>query len=362
MKTKELKQFVTKAKKIYNKKNTLLVNEKVLIKDNQMIFTDLEFFLIWPCSFSVNNKLIDFPYLEKIVKKTKAKDIDIVESPDNENELIIKAGPSSFTTNEDFQVDEFPKLPKLESKTNDFITSVDAARIKKSLAYSANDDLRPAMNGVYLEKENIVSTDAHEMAYHKREKPGKTSVLLKRKTVGLMEDEQYNIQVGEKYSYLTGKTCTIVQYNEDERYPNWKAVIREGSPIQITGIDARKLIETLEEADISANQSSHMAIFHFSKEKGLLNIRARDLDFNKGYNCNLPFESMKGNSMSIGVNISRLLHILKNEKMDAVNFYLEDMTKVIHINDGLLLMPMMLDEVEDQYIYPSENELKAEIR
>ena len=356
MKTTELKKFTKKAKKIYSNKEPLFVCTKVFIKDDQMIFTDLNHFIIYTCDFTMRSGFIDLPFLHKIVSKVKSENIDIVPG-EKENQVLIKTDSSSFQCIENIQPEDYPSLPELKNQITENLSYKDVSRIKKSSAYSSSDELKPVLNTVLIDPGYIVATDTQKRAFHTREDPGKNQFILNTKTVELLDEGQsYEIQKGD-HIYLVNENMTIVQQGDfsDRTFPNWQSIIREKSDIVVYGLQVKPFIEALQESDIATNQGTHKVLLHIDPVRKIVNIRSKDTDFVVGYNCNLEVDKIQGDSLTVGINSTFMLSILKNEGFEKVNLFFEDDNYTMYINNDLLLALTDTSGIED--LEPTQQEL-----
>lgn len=362
MKTTDLKKFTNKAKKLHSKKNTVPVFDKILIKDGKMIFKNLENSIVYPCDFTMKNGIIDHNFLQKIVSKVKSKNIDIIVG-EKRNQVLIKTDSSCFQCIEEIDPRDFPSLLELTKQpVVENVSSEDVSRIKKSSIYALDDKLRPVLNTVLIDPGYIVATDAHRMSFHKRENPGENQFILTTKTIELLDQGQnYEIQKGG-HIYLNNEDMTIIQKEDfsDQKYPNWKSVIREKSGIAVRGLSVKPFIEALQESDIAANQASHEVLLYIDPSREIVNLRSKDLDFQTGYNCNLKAEKIEGEPLTVGIKTTFMLSILKNEDFQEVDLFFEDASHAMHINNELLLMLTNISEIED--LEPTVQELNQAVK
>src|SRR6201985_1850484 len=143
--------------------------------------------------------------------------------------------------------DNFPKEP-LADITTSFTTTSSAlvTAINKTLFAVSNDDLRPAMTGVFFEMDKkglqFVATDAHRLVRYKRKDvacPKTVSRIVPKKPLNLLksalpanEDELTISYNGNHLFVIHGSTqmsCRLI----DARFPDYKVVIPADNPYKL---------------------------------------------------------------------------------------------------------------------------------
>jgi len=349
MKTTELRKFCKKAKKIYDKNNTLPVLDCILIKDNQMIFYNLgRVVILKDVNFQLKKGLVPLDFFKKIVDKNK--EIDLI----NQNGTIaIKTLNSVYTLPNDIDTEDFPLLPEFKEKQKDKICLADIQRVKKSVNYTAKDKLRPVMECVNVTDRYIVATDAHILSFHKREKNGKFQFLMDKKIINILEDDDYQIIYDEKTTCLKGSVYEYYYKNEENKYPRWEGVLPSEFH-SFCKVTASNMKETLEEAEPAVNQASKTIKLFNAIDRNILHVRGNDIDFNIGYKCNLKAEN-SGNKLLIGVSLALLNKMFKTEEYQELNFKFVDEKSGMIINEEILLMPQELEWNEEEELNENYN-------
>lgn len=260
--------------------------------------------------------------------------------------------------------DEYPLTPALGS--NSVHVSVGASvilsGINRSLFATADDELRPVMNGVYFDitTENItfVASDGHKLVRNKSfaargdEKaafilPKKPATLLKN----LLPKEQGDVQIDfdDRNAVFTLEnyrmTCRLIE----GRYPNYNSVIPQGNPYKAV-IDRQMFISALRRVSVFSSAASSLIKLRF--DSNLIQISAQDIDFSTSAEETFICQ-YEGNPMNIGFKSTFLIDILNNISSQEVVMELNDPSRAGVIvpvdqedNDDLLmlLMPMMLND------------------
>ena len=234
--------------------------------------------------------------------------------------------------------------------------------ISRSLFATANDELRPIMNGVYFDLTPdslaIVASDGHKLVRNKNfsitsetpasfNLPKKPANLLKNiltKDGGdvLIKFDDRNAEIKYNDGVLN---CRLI----DGRYPNYNSVIPTDNPSQTT-VDRRALLSALRRVLPFASESSQLVRLHM--ENGHFEVSSEDIDFATSAKEQLSCE-YTGAPMSIGFKGSSLMEVLSNLNSDQVVIMLADPSRAGIIVPAeqpededvlMLIMPMLLND------------------
>lgn len=260
--------------------------------------------------------------------------------------------------------DEYPQAPALGG--NSVHMTIDAPillnGINRSLFATADDELRPVMNGIYFDitTENItfVASDGHKLVRNKTfaaradEKaafilPKKPATLLKN----LLPKEQGEVQIDfdDRNAIFTLGNYRMVCRLIEGRYPNYNSVIPQNNPHKAT-IDRQMLISALRRISVFSSQASSLIKLRLNENQ--IQISAQDIDFSTSAEETLICH-YAGNAMSIGFKSTFLIDILNNIAAQEVVLELADPSRAGVIvpaeqedNEDvlMLLMPMMLND------------------
>ncbi len=356
--------------RVINSKNPIAILESFLfeIKDGKLFLTASDGDNVMKTSlildevegegaFAVNNKnILD------AVKELPEQPLHINVNMD-EFRIMIEYQNGYY----DFPIISSTEYPVSRSVDEPFTTITLSSeilldKITRSLFATAQDELRPIMNGIYfdLQKDHlaIVATDGHKLVRNrntsiKSEKIA--SFILPKKPASLLkssitkEDNDVVIRFDSKvaeFSYVGGSlSCSLIE----GKYPNYNGVIPENNPNQIT-IDRKSLIGALRRVLPFASDSSEL--IRFSVSNSSLEVNAEDFDFSTKAKekiiCNYS-----GTPMSIGFKGSNFIEILNNLQGDDVNIELADPSRagiIIPVEQPenqdvlMLIMPMLLND------------------
>ncbi len=275
--------------------------------------------------------------------------------------IVYQNGLYNFTGQ---NADEYPRTQSMNDActTVTLPTTVLIDNISRSLFATANDELRPVMNGIYFDLTAdalaIVASDGHKLVRNKNftiksETPA--SFNLPKKPASLLK----NIlsKDGDDATIKFDDRSAEIQFSDgvmrcrliDGRYPNYNSVIPTDNPCQVT-VDRKALQSALRRVLPFASESSQLVRFHI--EKGRFEVSSEDIDFSTSAKEQLSCD-YSGSPMSIGFKGSSLMEILGNLTSDNIILQLADPSRAGIIvpaeqpeNEDvlMLIMPMLLND------------------
>ena len=260
--------------------------------------------------------------------------------------------------------DEYPKAQPISdgATTITINASILVDNINRSLFATAQDELRPVMNGIYFDLTAdslaIVSSDGHKLVRNKNfsvKSDVPASFILPKKPAQLLKAVlskdggdvvlKFDDRSAE-ISFTDGKLiCRLIE----GRYPNYNSVIPQDNP-NLVSIDRKSLLGALRRVLPFASDSSQLIRFHL--ENGHMELNAEDIDFATSAKESITCE-YGGQSMSIGFKGSSMVEILNNLEGDEIQIQLADPSRAGVIipaeqpeNEDvlMLIMPMLLND------------------
>ena len=258
----------------------------------------------------------------------------------------------------------YQNLPELNAETKQSLAlDVDTLMvgINKTIFATADDELRPVMNGVYINLEpqsvTFVATDAHKLVKYASETAAEAtaSFILPKKPANLLrgllpkEDGEITVEFDDKNVLFRLKNQVLICRLIEGNYPNYNAVIPANNPNKVF-VDRLELLNAIRRVAVCSNQSTNLIKLDISK--GTINLTAQDLDFSVSAQESLPCD-YEGEDIVIGFKSTFLIEILSNIETTTVLVELADSTRAGVFkpvydqqpsNDTLmLLMPMMIN-------------------
>lgn len=259
---------------------------------------------------------------------------------------------------------EYPEMPGAEAdaKLVSMPAGVLQSAIEKTIFCTADDELRPVMNGIFFDiaedKVTMVATDAHRLVRYTNtgvQAGAAANFILPKKPAGLLknllakEDENVKVTFGAKNARFEFGSTVIVCRQIEGRFPNYNAVIPQGNQ-NVVIADRQTLINACKRVAVFANNGT--AQLRLALSENSIKISAQDIDFSTSaeetISCNYS-----GTPMAIGFKAPFLIDLLGSIVSDEVQLKLADPTRAGLIlpaenaeNEDvlMLLMPMLLND------------------
>ena len=250
--------------------------------------------------------------------------------------------------------EDFPVLPQLEEEG---AAKVDVSHvalrkgIEKTLFATADDELRPVMNGIYIELTNnfmsFVASDAHKLVRYRRtdvKADFDSSFILPKKPAGLLKNllpkEEFDVKIefDNKNAYFTLSNYKLICRLVEGNYPSYNSVIPTKNP-NVMVIDRVAFYNTVKRVSVFSNAASNLIKLNIADNQ--LVVSAQDIDFSISAVERLACE-YDGDEMEIGFKSTFLQEILTNISGSDVKVELSDPTRA-----GLMLPAETADENED---------------
>ena len=244
----------------------------------------------------------------------------------------------------------------------DMSASALVTAINKTIFATSNDDLRPAMTGVFFELDKkgmqCVATDAHRLVRYKRTEvkcPKSDSFIVPRKPLNLLKaaipvtDEEITVNYNSNHLFIrqgtTQMSCRLI----DARFPDYKVVIPTENPYRLT-VNKNDFQSALRRVSVFSNKSTNQVALNISGSE--LQLAAQDVDFSFEGNERMKCQ-YNGEDMMIAFNAKFLIEMLAAAESDEVNMELSTPTKAGIIKPAekddneellMLVMPLMLNQ------------------
>lgn len=260
--------------------------------------------------------------------------------------------------------DEYPSAQQVSDGANTIVISNQLLldNINRSIFATAQDELRPVMNGIYFDLTPdclaVVASDGHKLVRNKiftikSDQPA--AFILPKKPATLLKNllgkdgGDVTIRFDERNAEVNYGDGTILCRLIEGRYPNYNSVIPQNNPNELR-VDRNGLQAALRRVQPFANDSSNLIRFHV--EGSTLQLDAEDYDFSKTATERMTCE-YNGQPMSIGFKGSSFIEILSNFACPEVIIQLADPSRAGLVLPSeqpenqdvlMLMMPMLIND------------------
>lgn len=345
-------------------KATLPILETILFESEdgklRLTATDLEISIIEYMSADIERDgAVAIPARRLIETLRQLPDIPVSFEVDDKFNIKFRTDKGTYKLVGD-DPDEFPEVPSLdEGQTLNTSRDLILKAIDKTLFAVSNDDLRPAMMGVYFdigpEESKFVATDGHRLVrYIKKDLTSDNEInfIVPEKALSLVlkalhADECDMTVTDDHVRFKSGNTIVITRLI-NEQYPNYESVIpRENDKNLI--INKEQMLSTVKRVAIFSSSTTRQIRLQMTSDN--LTIRAEDIDMSSEAKETIPCD-YSNEEMEIGFNAKYLADVLGNIDDDEVFFEFSTpnragIVKPSEEDDSeqmlMLVMPVMLN-------------------
>lgn len=258
---------------------------------------------------------------------------------------------------------DFPKVPSISGANSvDMSTEILRTAISNTIFATSNDELRPAMTGVFLTfndaSTTFVATDGHRLVRYRRVDVAaeeESKIIIPRKALNLLKntlpdaDSNVVVEFNNSHAYFKFDNIRMICRLVDERYPDYENVIPLDNENIIT-INRLEFASSLKRIAIYANKTTNQVRLKFTGSE--LQISAEDIDFSSEANERLSCQH-DGPDIEIGFNARFLIDILNTLDTKDIDLKLSEPNKAglffpteKEANEDILMlaMPVMLSD------------------
>ena len=355
--------------KVINSKNTLPILDYFLmeLKNEELKVTtsDLETTLVGTIQ-------VDNVEQEGIVAAPAKLMLDVLKEC-SEMPLTLEVNESNWEINISWSTGHssvpganpvsYPQTHELSESKTEVSLDVDVLvnGINKTLFATADDELRPVMNGVYFNLDEAeltcVATDAHKLVKHTVECACgvKAAFILPKKPANLLknlllkEEGEVKMTFDQKNVVFELSSSKLVCRLIEGAYPNYNVVIPQANPNKLL-VDRVGLLNAIKRVAVCSNPTTNLIRLDIANNKVIL--AAQDVNFSISANETLAC-SYEGAPITIGFKSTFLVEILTNLETPTILVELADSTRAgvyKPVYDDaqtsstlMLLMPMMIN-------------------
>jgi DNA polymerase-3 subunit beta len=307
-------------------------------------------------NFAINNKTI-LDAIKDLAEQPLTFDIDMESYG---MRISYQNGVYNFVAQ---NAETFPTASTLIE--NATALSIDAdtllSCINRSLFATAQEDIRPVMNGLYFdlsqESLTIVATEGRMLVRNRlfSIKGDPASFILPNKPAQILKnglpkcENDVSITFNDRNAMIVFDDFTLVCRLIEGRYPNYNAVIPQDNPNRIQ-FERSAMLSALKRVILFANAASNLVRFDF--ESGKLTMSSQDIDYSKSAETNIECQ-YEGPAISIGFKGVSMIDILQNIGCEDVILELADQSRAGLITPNeqpenqdvlMLIMPMLLSD------------------
>lgn len=375
LKTKPLLAAVTALNKVIPAKPINPILENIFMEASpgtlRLVATDLETTLevnipendSTGCSVEDGGKAcLPARFLLEILKQIDSETVSL-ETPDERSMTVVWTnGRSQLPT---IDTEDYPAvdLTVADGVETTFAAEVLAKALAATAYACAEDEVRPAMNGVLFDLSNtglaLVASDSHRLIVEDIPEVTagtQTQFILFRRHANLVkglctEGETVSVRMSATNAVFRFADMTLAVRGCTGRYPRYRDVIPKNNTNVLT-TDRKGLVAILRRISVCANRvSQHIKVELVTEATGsTMKLTAEDLGFGLNAYEEMPVD-YDGENMSIGFKASFLVEMLSNIEGENVRISLSDSRRAVLITPAeeqespattAILMPVMV--------------------
>ena len=234
--------------------------------------------------------------------------------------------------------DDYPTPPAMPEECSLLTIGSQAlfSGINRALFATADDTLRPVMNGIFFDISSdhvtMVASDGHKLScntvYQSQSSSKGTFILPKKpaalaKNILMKDDNEATIRFSEKNALITTDNYTMNCRLIEGRYPNYNSVIPHDNPNCAT-VNRAAMLSALRRVQIFSNATSSLIKIHLEASK--MTISSQDIDFSMSAEEALLCD-YSGTPVSIGFKGTFLAELLNNLDSEEIIIKLADSSR-----------------------------------
>ena len=252
--------------------------------------------------------------------------------------------------------DGYPEAKSLSSEAMTFniASELFLKGLTQSFFATADDELRPVMNGIYLDLTQssitFVASDGHKLSRFTSSGSGVDSeraglIMPKKPSLILRnllskDSDMVTVSFDSSNAYIVFAHFTMVCRLIEGRYPNYNAVIPQQHPFEAV-INRIDLLSAVRRVAVFSKNASNPLRFQIKSEH--IRISTQDVDYSTAAEEIIECQ-YNGDPVLIGFKGTFLIDILSNLSCEEVLLQFADMSR------AALLLPTEQEEQEDLLI------------
>ena len=260
--------------------------------------------------------------------------------------------------------DEYPTPRHIDSTVNEWTLESGMLKrvLKRSMFATANDDLRPVMNGVYFDQQdgvlNVVASNGHVLIRNAEEVDNLPhSFIMTKKAANLLPtlmdgDDEVVMAFDDRAVRVEQGLMSFTFLMVEGKYPNYMSVIPQDAPYSLTA-DRQALLKALRNVAHFTNNSSRLVKLTMLGNQ-TMELRGEDFDFSTEATDRIAIDYPAGRDMTLGVKADSIIDELSRIIEPTVTMHFTDPSRAVTIAPidplyqgeeiTMLLMPMLVNE------------------
>ena len=366
-----LERATATLQKVINSKNALTILGDILceVKDKKMTMTasDSEIYITTTIDLETmegdGRFCVAANNLKEALSQLTEQPVTIIATTETTNMFTLQhqSGETFFA------IEDADNYPMPVQENFDTILDMNGGKlcdaIKRCLWATANDDLRPIMNGVYLGNKydntciDVVASDGHVVvstSLLKEHVVSDVSAIIPKKAAkiltSILDVDTVTIQISKNMVQVETFSYTLTARLTEGTYPNYNAVVPKDSTHEAI-VNSYDMIRSVRKVIPFSNDSSNLLKMCFADNT--LELQCEDFDFSMGAKDKFSIEYEDSEAFVIGVKGSRMIDVFSKigggniilsmtDSNRAIIFEPEEQDEGLHVL--MLAMPLLIND------------------
>jgi DNA polymerase-3 subunit beta len=365
----ELLSRLSSVSRVISNKNTIPVLDNFLfvLKDGFLHITASDMETSLKTSLPVENVEVEgeitVPARLLVDSLKEFADIPLEFSTNEENTSIHITWATGDSNLPCTGAEDYPSIPEIstEQTTISIDSTILLEGINRTLYATAEEELRPVMNGIFFDMQSesftLVASDAHKLVCYTRhdiKSDNPSNFILPKKPASILKnllaraDEAVKLIFDQKNAYFEFESFILVCRLVEGPYPAYKTVIPKNNTNKLL-INRQDFLNSSRRVSVCSNQASSLIKLNLTQNQ--MTISAQDLDFSISAHERLNCQ-YEGDEMEIGFKSTFLIEILSNLPYNDISLELSDPSRAALVLPSApedpaeeilaLIMPMMV--------------------
>lgn len=352
----ELQAFLPMVEKVKARNPTIPILNYLCIQDETMRISDIETTVVIP----VNDKrsyTLPVNILKQILKQKPQKIlISILE--DNKIEIMYDMNSVVFETKDP---EDYPGIPNEKFKKVGIWTREIFLQLYKQLEFVSNDELKPALNGVWVNQNDTIktcATDGHTLEFIENldkenehcKITGKFTGIIPAKVIRIMAKFfRCNVSVFRSEHFIKFELPNKINVFSrliDEQYPDIEDILKIENSNEVS-IKRENLLKAISASRPFTNSDSKLGVL--SIQDGTIAVNTQDFEKKIEFETHISTIERKGKELRIGFNMDLLEKVIKDINGDEISWHYESpisasiFRSLQESNKTHVLMPIRLE-------------------
>ena len=356
----ELRAFLPMVEKVKARNPTMPILNHLCIQNETMRISDIETTVVIPVD-DKRSYTLPVNILKQIFKQ-KPQKILISLLEDDRIEIMFDLNSVVFESKDP---EEYPCIPNEKFKKVGIWTREIFLQLYKQLEFVSNDELKPALNGVWVNQNSNIqtcATDGHTLEFIENLEKENEHCKITAKFTGIIPAKvirimarffRCNVSVYRSEHFIKFELPNKIKVFSrliDDQYPDMEEILKFKNSNKVS-IKRENLLKAISASRPFTNPDSKLGVL--SIQDGTIAVNTQDFERNIEFETHISTIERKGKELRIGFNMDLLEKVIKDINGDEISWHYENPISASIFrssqdsNKTHVLMPIRIEVKED---------------